>query len=336
MIVTEEIRLTRDAMRYGFAVGKIRVLETRVVDRAALERLLDADSFAEQKRLLSDTPYGRFLEDAETPEEVEHGLDRALQSWFDFLRVAELPDEVARFFRVPYDFDNLRAAAKARLLDVPLDGLLSGHGSVPVEAFSRSLTDLPAPLGETAVRLPDADPGTGASPAALLAVDDAVDAALFAELLRLAKASRSRFLMDYTRLRIDLANVRTLLRAARSALSADRIARSLVPGGAIPLTVLNRLAGASPDDVVAAAARPELRGLPAEDLSDLQVFDVTVGSLALAAVERGRKGPIGPEPVIAYVLARVDEVSTLRVLLLGRLAGTDRETLRTRVHAVRG
>jgi hypothetical protein len=63
------------------------------------------------------------------------------------------------------------------------------------------------------------------------------------------------------------------------------------------------------------------------------VLDVAVESLALTAIERGRKGPIGPEPVIAYVLARQVEVSLLRVLLLGQLAGTDPETLRTRVQA---
>ena len=41
--------------------------------------------------------------------------------------------------------------------------------------------------------------------------------------------------------------------------------------------------------------------------------------------------PVGPEPVIAYVLAREAEVAALRVLLLGKLAGLDRETLRARL-----
>ena len=337
-LLYDEIRLTRDSIRYGFAVGKIRVLETRVIDRGALERLLDASTFAEQKRLLSETPYGRFLEGAETPEAVERSLDEALESWFRFLGEAELPAEVASFFLVQYDYDNLRAAAKARVLSAPTDGLFTGHGEVPLESFSADLGALPGALGEIARALPDMESDEAPSPAeAVLAVDDAVDAGMFAEMLLLARASRSRFLVEYTRLRIDLANVRTLVRGSIAGLSAARVTGSLVDGGAIDLTVMKSLAGAPKDDIVAALrARPELRMLPDVDLADPSVLDVAVESLALGAIERGRRGPIGPEPVIAYVLARQVEVSLLRVLLLGQLAGTDPETLRVRVHAIKG
>jgi len=337
-MLLDEVRLTRDSMRYGFAVGKIRVLETRVIDRAALERLLDAHTFAEQKRLLSETPYGRFLEGADTPEAVERALDEALQSWFGFLDEAELPAEVSNFFLVQYDYNNLRAAAKARLLSAPLTGLLTGHGSVPVELFSADLGKLPGGLGELARALSDTDDEDARSTTeALLAVDNAVDAGMFAEMARLAAASRSRFLVDYTRLRIDLANVRTLVRGTIAGLHAARIAGSLMPGGSIELKALSALAGASSTDVVAALrARHELRALPDADLRDPDALDVAVESLALAAIERGRRGPIGPEPVIAYVLARQVEVSLLRVLLLGQLAGTEPETLRVRVHAIKG
>jgi len=336
----DEVRLTRDSIRYGFAVGKIRVLETKVVDRAALERLLDADSFAEQKRLLTETPYGRFLEGAETPEAVERALDSALESWFGFLGEAELPAEVASFFLVQYDFNNLRAVAKARLLGAPLTGLLTAHGSVPVESFSGDLADLPGSLGLLGAALASIESPSDAAPSstdALVAVDNAVDAGMFAEMQRLAKASRSRFLIDYTRLRIDLANIRTLVRGSIAKLGPARISGSLIDGGTIPLAVLRPLVGSSVHEtVVALRARPELRTLPDTDLADPEVLDVAVESLALAVIDRGRRGPIGPEPVIAYVLARQVEVGVLRVLLLGQLTGTDPETLRTRVSAIKG
>lgn len=337
-LIGDEIRLTRDSIRYGFAVGKIRVLETRVIDRGALERLLDASTFAEQKRLLSETPYGRFLEGAETPEAVERALDEALEAWFRFLDEAELPAEVASFFLIQYDYNNLRAAAKARVLSAPTDGLLTAHGAVPIESFQADLAALPGALGEIARALPDMAGDDAPSPAeAILAVDDAVDAGMFAEMLALARASRSRFLVEYTQLRIDLANVRTLVRGSIAGLSAARVNGSLIEGGSIDLAVMKSLAGAPRDEIVEALrSRPELRRLPDVDLTDPNVLDVAVESLALAAIERGRRGPIGPEPVIAYVLARQVEVSLLRVLLLGQLAGTDPETLRVRVHAIKG
>ena len=43
---------TRDALRYGFAVGKVRVLTTRVFGKATYERLIDAPDFAEQPKVI--------------------------------------------------------------------------------------------------------------------------------------------------------------------------------------------------------------------------------------------------------------------------------------------
>lgn len=336
-LIVDEIRLTNDAVRYGFAVGKVRVLETRAIDHGALERLLDANTFGQQKRLLSDTPYGRFLEGAETAEEIERALDEALESWLEFLGQAELPSDVADFFRVQYDYDNLRAAAKAGVLGASLDGLLTPHGLVPIEAFTSDLPALPGRLGELARSLPlEADDETSASEATRL-IDLIVDAAVFAEMLRLAHGSKSKFLIEFTKIRIDLANVRVLVRGAIAALGSDRIRAALVEGGSISAASLGPIAGLDLDQVIEAVrARPELRALPETDLGNPGLLDTALDSLALQALERGRRGPIGPEPVIAYVLARQVEVAVIRVLLLGGLAGIDSEVLRERVNAVRG
>jgi vacuolar-type H+-ATPase subunit C/Vma6 len=93
----------RDAQRYGFAVGKVRVLQTRVFGPGTYERLLDAPTFSEQMRVLSDTIYGRYLEGASTADDVENGLERALDDFYRFLDDANLPGPVVRFFRVRYD-----------------------------------------------------------------------------------------------------------------------------------------------------------------------------------------------------------------------------------------
>ncbi len=44
--------------------------------------------------------------------------------------------------------------------------------------------------------------------------------------------------------------------------------------------------------------------------------------------------PVGPEPVLAYVASRKVEISMVRMLLVGKLAGVDSDTLRARVRNV--
>lgn len=323
-VLRDEPRLNRDALRYGFAVGKVRVLETRTLDNAAYERLIDAHSFTDQKRLLAETAYGRFLEHAWTAEEVESALDRALDSFYRFLEQAELPEPVVRFFRVRHDFTNLKAFAKAQLFGVPVDELLVGHGSVPLDAFRDGAEAIPQWLR---AHLPEeAD-----TP---LAIDAAIDRALFAELQRLAAKASSPFLRQVAALLVDIANIKTLVRGRLSDMPPARVADLLVGGGTLGLSALEPMVTLSLPDLAEDLVRlPHLKGVEAELLRDTSSLDLVTDAALMRVLRAGRRTPIGPEPVISYVLAREIEVAALRVLLLGKLGGIGPETLRTRLRA---
>lgn len=326
MVFLEERRLTRDALRFGFAVGKLRVLETRMLDRSASERLVDAPTFAEQKRLLSDTAFGRYLESAQTASDVERGLDEALDDFYRFLGDADLPDSIAQFFRVRYDYANLKAALKARLLGAPLEGLIQPHGLVPADGFAGALSQLPGSPGVLAASLAEeGDPAV---------VDAVVDRAMYAELLRLAKLSKSTYLERLARLTIDVGNVKTIVRGAHAGMAPKDIAGLLSDGGTVAKRKVAGLSATAPADLGSALNRlGPLSHFSEVDLSDPLVIDVAADAVIMSVLREGRRGPIGPEPVIAYVFAREVEVATLRMLLLGRLSGIPTETLRARLRA---
>lgn len=336
LMLFEEARLTEDAIRYGFAVGKARALERRSLDAAAFERLLDAAGFPEQKRLLSDTPYGRFLENASSPAEVEQALDDALTASYRFLREAALPEAVVCYFRVRDDFANLKAAVKARLVSTSVEGMLVHHGSIDCERFKGDLAELPDPFGPLATELlregaraEDADAGAAAD---LAAVDRAVDAAMFARLLELSDEAHSSFLRDVTVMAIDLANVKIIVRSRFANRGAKWTALQFIEGGSISHIELVRLAALGAENFAVAVPRmPSLRSIPTALLGDAATLDVAIDTVTQAAHQRAKRGPIGPEPVIAFVFGRESEVAALRALLLGTLSNVDREALRLRV-----
>jgi V/A-type H+-transporting ATPase subunit C len=326
MLLLDERRLTRDALRYGFAVGKLRVLETRMLDRSAGERLVDAPTFAEQKRLLSDTAFGRYLESAQTASDVERGLDEALDDFYRFIGDAALPQSVADFFRTRYDYANLKAALKARMLSAPLEGLLQAHGSVAAASFEGDPAQLPGALGELTTSLAEeTDPAK---------VDASVDKAMYAELGRLAKASKSAYLTKLARLMVDVGNVKTLVRGMHAGMTEETITGLLSEGGTVEAKTIAALAHGTTGDLGPALKRMgPLSHFSAVDLSDPLVIDVAADAVIMSVLREGRRGPVGPEPVIAYVFAREVEVATLRMLLLGRLSGIPTETLRARLRA---
>lgn len=325
-----------ESIRYGFAVGKVRVLETRVFGSATYERLVDAPTFDEQRRILSDTPYGSFLEGVATADDVETALEGALDEIYRFLVTSSLPDPVVRFFRVRYDYANLRAVLKARLLGASTEGLLVDLGTVDLETITGPLAGLPEHLRALAEEfLRDTGDDEEATPVTPEDIDMAVERALFADIRATAKTSGSKFLRDLAALEIDVANSKTAIRARRRSLPLGDLTGLLLKGGTLKVKSIEEAYALPFEEFVETVARvPRLKGIAAEDLADPARLDVVTDNLGVRFLRSGRVVPVGPEPVIAYVIAREAEVRAVRTVLIGKLAGLGPDALRARLREV--
>jgi V/A-type H+-transporting ATPase subunit C len=304
------------------------VLRTRLLGHAAYERLLDAPTFADQLRVLSETHFGRFVEHAATAADVERAVDESLRDLYEeFLERAGLPEPVVAYFRTPYDFSALKGALKAKALGVVAERGPAGLGALPPEAFDAPTT-LPEPLGETARSLLSSE-GLDVE-----AVDTAVDRVMFARLLHLAKESKVDYLVTLATREIDVANAKVLLRTAIAGRSPEDAARMLISGGNWNAGGLISLVR-RPEELAAAIAKARVLGVsgPAE-LLDLERIDPLADSAIARLAREAARMPIGPEPVLGYVLARRAEAVTVRSLLVGRLAGLPRETIASRLREV--
>jgi len=321
--------IARDAGRYGFALGKVRVLEARLLSGSTYERLVDAPSFAEQMRVLSDTPYGRYLEGAQTADAVEDGLEVAIDDTYRFLDEAGLPSAVVRFFRVQHDFDNLRAVLKARLLGAPLDHLLSDLGTVSAETVADPESELP-PFLSRVVELLSGGDDDGALSADRIDIE--VERAMFAEMEVCAREAGTRALKDLAAVAVDVANARVALRALRRNAPRETVAGLLIEGGSIATAdLLAAYDLPAIERIGALAALTAGRDIDVAALGDLASLDVTLDNVVVGRLRRARAVPLGSEPVIAYVMAREAEVIAVRMLLIGRLANLSSETLRARL-----
>lgn len=324
-------RTVADSVRYGFAVGKVRALETRIFGRATYERLLDAPTLHDQLRVLSDTHYGRFLEGARTARDVERGLDQALDGFYGFLEDARLPSAVVRFFRLRHDYANLKALLKARALDVGVDDMLSTLGTVPAERFEEAGGALPEPLAALYARLSAEEPSAAAA-SDLTTVDFAVDRAAFKELLEAAHESGSDFLVGLARLQIDVANLKAALRARLRGLPAAQLQPMLLSGGGIrPDRIMKAYVRPAAEIAEVALGLPLLREVGVAEFADPERLDVVGDDIIVRYLRAARLVAVGAEPVIAYVMAREAEVVALRILLVGRLAGVRSDALRDRL-----
>ena len=107
------MNIASEDLRYGFINGRVRAIETTLLDRPRYERLVRASSVQEFCSLLADTIYGRYL-----AEDGALNVERALAS-----SVADVNDLVVqycsdewllRMLRLRIDFHNLKMVLKDR------------------------------------------------------------------------------------------------------------------------------------------------------------------------------------------------------------------------------
>ena len=126
-----------------------------------------------------------------------------------------------------------------------------------------------------------------------------------------------------------------LLPAARNMPAADAT-RFFVEGGDIPIERFVALYRLSVEDAAAQLVKePLLRGTDPDALMDPGRIDIIVDRVLAQRLRGALMVAIGPEPVIGYVYARRAEITTVRMLLIGKLAGVGAELLHSRLRGVR-
>ena len=63
----------------------------------------------------------------------------------------------------------------------------------------------------------------------------------------------------------------------------------------------------------------------------LTAFEKACDGAVTAVVRQARRVPFGEQPLVGYLYAREAELTSIRILLNGKLAGLDRATLEERL-----
>nr|MBP7111271.1 V-type ATPase subunit [Bacillota bacterium] len=246
---------------YSYAVGKVKALESKLMDPNAIQRMIDAPDFEEALRFLGDTDYSGKL----GKSDFEAAVSEVIR---------EVNIEVASFSPDPYftgmfhagqDFLRLKAALKGELLaragldriagvpdiygwtpreetdsiahaavedeqDSPASGLMNVEEAQLSEAdrLSRSLKQ----AAFSAVR------GYRAQGGDPLEIDIAIDREFFAYLSDMASSRRAVWAQKLLAARADMANIMLVIRAAASGKDPAYVRSAIVPGGSFDEDVL--------------------------------------------------------------------------------------------------
>lgn len=330
--------IMRDS-RYAYPVARIKVLETHLLDKAFVDRLI-GEKVRGILDLLQDTPYSEAMENLTSLFAFEAALQGHLSSTLRFLCSLAPDRELMDLFRWRFDFHNLTVLLKAKYLSLtPPQEAFSSLGTLELEIL-RDLVEkgdrLFFPLhlkrafdeAQTALE-------RGVDLQGLQGILQAQRWSLFCETARKYKNS---FLKEIFTAMIDLANIKTFWRLRSMGFKAESPGEAFIEGGKVGIDMFKGHLSESVE-----AFRGKLFYTPYSRLSEeglwkeglfhpLEVAcdDFLLGHLIL----RARDAFFSIEPLVAYLFVKENEAKLLRTIFIAKRNGFQEAWIRERLRFV--
>ena len=329
----------KEDLDYLTISARVHAMENRLLSREQMERMIEARDVEEAVKVLTECGYP-VLETV-TNAALEEMLAQSQAALYHDLGSAVGEKKILEIFQSKYDYHNAKVLVKAEAQGVSADRLLIRGGRYAPDRlkedyeredlracsdyFRRGIARARETLGSTG------DPQVA---------DFILDRAYFEELTALAKACESPFLLGYVALCIDVANLRSAVRAARLGKGIEVLNQVLIPGGNVPVRLLATARG----DELGTLFRTSPLAKAAELGASLAVpgggslteFERLCDNAILNYLAGGRRVAFGEQPIIGYLYAREAEITAIRILMTGRMAGLDGDTIRARLRETYG
>lgn len=311
----------------------LRAREPKLLTNERAERMLDAPSFEEAAKLLTDCGYEDMS--SMSAGEIETALAEHRAEVLAELEQLSPSKDIVDVFKMKYDYHNAKTLVKAEAMGTDPSRLLSASGRIAPEELTAAYNE-----GRWA-ELPDVMGDAMAEAKAVLArtsnpqlADIVLDQAYFTELKNAAQATESDFLIGYAELLTDCANLKSAVRTLRMGKNGDFLQSVLLSGGSVDEA---RIAAAGDIDGVAALFsatvldKAAALGVEAVSGGSVTAFELACDNAVTAYLTDAQLISYGCEPVIAYMAAVEGEITAARMILTGRLSGVSPEIIRERL-----
>lgn len=309
-------------------------MESKLLSAERMERMLTAHSVEEAARVLVECGWPELGE--LTGDSIDAALAAERQRVLKDLSFAAPDAAILDVFKLRHDYHNVKVLLKAEAMGTDPARLLVDAGRVPVTALeeavrSGDLRNIPGVL-RTAIRQARDVLGTTNDPQL---ADFTLDRAYFEDLFQIAQESKSTFLQGYVRISVDVANLRSAIRTLRMGKGPEFLKGVLFSGGEIPtVRILSAvISGAALQDLYARTPLAEAAEVGTSVLGGgaLTRFEKLCDDAVGRYLARAKLVGFGEAPVIGYLAAKETELTNLRMILSGRMAGLDADTIRERL-----
>ena len=313
---------------FTYAVARIRYRENKLLNDADLNTLLSAKNADAVIRQLRDKGWG----DNAGSSDPDALLRRESEKVWEFIDEIVPEKEAFDFLLIPNDFHNLKVAVKAITRDAKPDDMFIRNSTVPAEQIydavsKREYNRLPAFLEETAQE----------AMSVLLQTSDGqlcdiiIDKACMEYVGKLGKENSEEIIRLYCELFVASADIKIAIRSAHTKKRPEFIRRSMAACDTLDVDRLATAASLGYEDVLKYLESTRYSSaIPAIRVS-MSAFEKWCDDYVTEAMKPQKWEPFTIGPVVAYLIARENEIKAVRMILSAKINGLSNDAIKERL-----
>lgn len=316
------------AKDYIYAVARVRSLEMSLFSRATIEQLLAEKKYEDCIRFIKDKGWGGTEADFSAADDI-----LAYEEAKTWKTVKEMVPDMSEFsvLTLPNVYHNLKSAIKvATMGEVNAKVFFDGtepSGEKMTDIIKRTAyEELPESMRAVAKEAYESFLHTGDGQLCDIIIDRAALKAIKAA----GEASKEKLLQDYARTYVDVSVIRIAVRSAKTGKTSEFMKRAMEPCS-LNIDKLVQAALAGEDDVIDYLLQTEYKEAGEALKTSSSAFECWCDNQIIETIKPQKYNSFTIGAIVAYILARLNEIKTVRIVLSGKENHLPEDAIRERI-----
>lgn len=315
--------------KYTYAVARIRALEVSLLTNAVIEQLLACKSAEQALQLLVEKGWGDLTAGTLDADEV---LNKEEEKMWQTIREVAPDMHVFDVLSLPKLYHNLKAAIKEVCTEVENKNIFYDDCEIPGEEMfalvqNKEFDKLPGNMLATAREAFDTLLHTRDGQLCDLIIDRATLEAM----LEAGKKSGEKIIEEYAQTAVAIADIKIAVRSQKTGKNAEFMKKAMVNCSEINVDQLTQAALAGAEEIAQYLEGTSYReGADALRISP-SAFERWCDNRMTDSMRSQKYESFSVGPLLAYLLARQNEIKTVRIILTGKQNEFPDEAIRERI-----
>ncbi|MDD6232041.1 MAG: V-type ATPase subunit [Frisingicoccus sp.] len=313
--------------QYTYAVARIRALEVSLFSASVIEQLLACRDYDSCLRFLQEKGWG-----GDAAPDADRILAREEQKIWETVREMHVDLSVFNVLYYPNWFHNLKAAVKAVCTGRENGNIFYKETPVSGDEMMRIIKErdyraLPVNMQKAAEEAVETLLHSGDGQLC----DIIIDRACMEAIREAGHLAEDSVIKDYAEETVAITNIKIGIRAARTAKSLEFMKRAMTPCERINVDRLAQAALSGEDTFIEYLSGNGYSEAAEALKASLSAFERWCDNRIIEIIKPQKMNPFSVGPLVAYVIARENEIKTVRIILTCRQNGLSTEAIRERI-----